>query len=521
MTISILFLLVGCVLGYVVSLLFAARKAAQTNLEAERTRMEMQLLLQQKQDDEQRIRQLQSEKESIQASVIEATQESIRCKTALENEVTRRAEASERLANLQNEHESTRRELTTTLAELAQQKTALHKEQEQSAKESARLAKLQEEYESARRELTTALAELAEQKTALKKEQEHREALAEKMKEMQEKHFAQFRNLAGEIMEQNAGKLKDTNKESMDALLKPLRMQLDSLGQAVKSTNETAAGNKASLEAAIKAMMEKTESLGKDAENLALALRGNTKKQGDWGELILERMLEESGLRKGEEYYLQENHKTDDGKDVRPDVVIRFPDKRCVIVDSKVSLTAYAQYTAAQTEEERRMHIAAHVNSVRKHIDELASKNYPDTVKGTISYVLMFMPNEASYMAAVQEDPTLQLEAYRKKVVLISPTNLLMSLQLAHNLWQKERQTQNVEAIFSRATKLYDKLASVQESLERVGKGIDQAHLAYTQAFNQLFRGRGNYAKQLDDLRQMGISPNKRLNLEDSDDTQE
>ncbi|MBR7108724.1 MAG: DNA recombination protein RmuC, partial [Akkermansia sp.] len=364
---------------------------------------------------------------------------------------------------------------------------------------------------------TTTLAELARCKTELQKEQEQRSAEAAKIKEMQEKHFAQFRNLAGEILEQNAGKLKDTNKESMDSLLKPLRLQLESLGKAVTATNETAAGNKASLEAAIKAMMEKTESLGKDAENLTLALRGNTKKQGDWGEMILERMLEESGLRKGEEYYVQENHKTEDGKDLRPDVVIRFPEKRCVIVDSKVSLTAYAHYSAAENEEERGRYLDAHVASVRKHIDELAAKDYKGTVEDTISYVLMFVPNEASYMAAVQAAPSLPLDAYRKKIVLISPTNLLMALQLAYNLWQKERQTQNVEKIIDRATKLYDKLATVQESLEKVGKGIDQAQGAYTQAINQLFHGRGNYAKQLEDLRKMGITPNKQLCLNDDD----
>ncbi|MBR1998471.1 MAG: DNA recombination protein RmuC, partial [Akkermansia sp.] len=428
-----------------------------------------------------------------------------------------KAEQEQRGQSLQQKTDALASELASARSEAVSLHTALTKEQEQRTADNARLATLQKEYETTRRELTTTLAELARCKTELQKEQEQRSAEAAKIKEMQEKHFAQFRNLAGEILEQNAGKLKDTNKESMDSLLKPLRLQLESLGKAVTATNETAAGNKASLEAAIKAMMEKTESLGKDAENLTLALRGNTKKQGDWGEMILERMLEESGLRKGEEYYVQENHKTEDGKDLRPDVVIRFPEKRCVIVDSKVSLTAYAHYSAAENEEERGRYLDAHVASVRKHIDELAAKDYKGTVEDTISYVLMFVPNEASYMAAVQAAPSLPLDAYRKKIVLISPTNLLMALQLAYNLWQKERQTQNVEKIIDRATKLYDKLATVQESLEKVGKGIDQAQGAYTQAINQLFHGRGNYAKQLEDLRKMGITPNKQLCLNDDD----
>ncbi len=475
--VSIILFIVGCALGYVLCQLMAARKNQAVLVETERAKVELNLLQQQKTEAEQKAQNLQVKVDTISG------------------------------------------ELTAARTDAVSLSTALAKEQEQRETDASRYSKLQTEYETTRNELTSTLAELARCKTALEKEQEQREAESAKIKEMQEKHFAQFRNLAGEILEQNAGKLKDTNKESMDSLLKPLRMQLESLGKAVTATNETAAGNKASLEAAIKAMMEKTESLGKDAENLTLALRGNTKKQGDWGEMILERMLEESGLRKGEEYYVQENHKTEDGKDLRPDVVIRFPENRCVVVDSKVSLTAYAHYSAAETEEERSRYLDAHVASVRKHIDELAAKDYKGTVEDTISYVLMFVPNEASYMSAVQAAPSLPLDAYRKKIVLISPTNLLMALQLAYNLWQKERQTQNVENIIDRATKLYDKLATVQESLEKVGKGIDQAQSAYNQAISQMFHGRGNYAKQLQDLRQMGISPNKRLKLnEDEED---
>ncbi|MBE6418540.1 MAG: DNA recombination protein RmuC [Akkermansiaceae bacterium] len=476
--VSIILFIVGCVLGFVVNQLAATRKNQEALVAAERTGVELNMLQQQKAEAEQKGQALQVHADKIAA------------------------------------------ELTVARTQAVSLSTALEHEKAQHNADNARLDALQKEYETTRNEFTSTLAELARCKTELEKEREQRESEASKIKEMQEKHFAQFRNLAGEILEQNAGKLKDTNKESMDSLLKPLRVQLESLGKAVTATNETAAGNKASLEAAIKAMMEKTESLGKDAENLTLALRGNTKKQGDWGEMILERMLEESGLRKGEEYYVQENHKTEEGKDLRPDVVIRFPEKRCVIVDSKVSLTAYAHYSAAENEQERSRYLEAHVASVRKHIDELAAKDYKGTVEDTISYVLMFVPNEASYMAAVQAAPSLPLDAYRKKIVLISPTNLLMALQLAYNLWQKERQTQNVEKIIDRATKLYDKLATVQESLEKVGKGIDQAQSAYSQAITQLFHGRGNYAKQLDDLRQMGISPNKRLKLNEEDEPQ-
>ena len=509
----ILLFVAGSALGYALCLLFSSRKQQATLLEVERIKTELSLLQQQKNEAEQQVKILQDKQDELREELSNSRTEVGSLKTELTKEQEQRVTEAAHYTKLQNEYETTRNELTSTLAELARYKTELEKEQEQRKTEATRYTKLQSEYETTRNELTSTLAELARYKTELEKEQEQRKTEAGKIQEMQEKHFAQFRNLAGEILEQNAGKLKDTNKESMDSLLKPLRVQLESLGKAVTATNETAAGNKASLEAAIKAMMEKTESLGKDAENLTLALRGNTKKQGDWGEMILERMLEESGLRKGEEYYVQENHKDENGKDFRPDVVIRFPENRCVIIDSKVSLTAYTMYSAAENDTERSNYLDAHIASVRKHIDELAAKDYKGLVEGTISYVLMFMPNEASYMAAVQAAPSLPQDAYRKKIVLISPTNLIMALQLAYNLWQKERQTQNVENIIDRATKLYDKLATVQESLEKVGKGINQAQSAYQLAISQMFNGRANYAKQLDDLRTMGISPNKRLKL--------
>ncbi len=429
----------------------------------------------------------------------------------------RDAEAAQ-LASVREDNTRFQADFPRILSELEHHKTALESERKRSREESERLAERESLYRCLQEQHTETLTALERCRTALEKEQLHRAEDEKRMQEIQAKNFAQFRNLAGEIMEQNAGKLKDTNRESMDGLLKPLREQLESLGKAVSHTNETAAGNKASLEAAIKAMMEKTESLGKDAENLTLALRGNTKKQGDWGEMILERMLEESGLRKGEEYFMQENHKTEDGRDVRPDVVIRFPDRRCVVVDSKVSLTAYTLYVAAEREEERINRLNAHVASIRKHIDELSTKDYSSVVEDSISYVLMFMPNEASYMAALQHSPDLPMEAYRRRIILISPTNLLMALQLAHNLWQKERQTRNVEKIFDRATRLYEKMCAVQDSLEKVGKGLEQAQNAYSKACDQLYRGRGNYARQLDDLRQMGISPAKRLRLDGEED---
>lgn len=351
---------------------------------------------------------------------------------------------------------------------------------------------------------------------------EAKTAMAERLRE-QETHWReqqkavldQFRSLSSQVLADNTHQLKSANREQMDALLAPLKQQLEGLGKAVQQTNTASASNTASLGKMIDMVLAKAEMLSADAENLTKALKGDSKKQGDWGELVLERMLEESGLKKGEEYYIQQSYATEGGRHLRPDVVVRFPDERSVIIDSKVSLTAYAAYAAAEDDESRHAALAAHVASVRKHIDELAAKDYSAVVRESVGYVLMFIPNEASYIAAVQAQPELPLEGYRKRVLLISPTNLLMALQLAYNLWQKERQTRNVEAIFDKASAIYDKCVLLTESFEDVGKNLRRALDAHEQAMSRFNSGRGNLTRQVEDLRQMGISPSKRLNLND------
>lgn len=406
----------------------------------------------------------------------------------------------------------TNQQVSLLRAEGERCKASLENEQMRRVEEANAVTDLRRELKVLNEELSHCRAETERYKTALQSEQEFRATDAKRIQEMQEKHYAQFCSLADKILEENSTRLKVSNQESMDGLLKPLREQLVHLGKAVHDSNVATAEHKASLEAALKGMLEKTDCLSKDAANLALALKGDSKKQGDWGEVVLERMLEDSGLRKNEEYFIQENFKTEDGRNVRPDVVIRFPDKRCVVIDSKVSLTAYAQYMAAPEHEETRFHyLNAHVASVRKHIDELADKCYDAVVENTISYVLMFVPNEASYIAAVQAAPSLPMEAYKKKIILISPTNLLMALQLAYNLWQKERQSRNVQSIFSRATLLYEKFATVKESFAAVGRSLDAAQVSYNTALSQFSEGKGSFSRQVQLLLKMGITPRKQM----------
>lgn len=332
-------------------------------------------------------------------------------------------------------------------------------------------------------------------------------------KEQQQAALDQFKAISTQVLTDNTHHLKSSNQEQMAALLTPLRQQIEGLGKAVQQTNTTNAGNKATLEELIRQMLDQTKRLDAEATNLTKALKGDNKKQGNWGELVLERMLEESGLRKNEEYYLQQTYATEEGRAARPDVVVRFPDNRCVIIDSKVSLTNYAAYVAAENEDERGIQLEAHIASVRKHINELSEKNYADTVKESVGYVLMFMPNEAAYIAAVQAHPELPLEGYSKGILLISPTNLLMALQLAHNLWQKERQANSMQAIVDQATGIYDQCYRLTESFDRMGKSLQSAQKAYEEAMGRFTSKRGCLIHRVEKLRTMGINTTKRLKI--------
>lgn len=327
-----------------------------------------------------------------------------------------------------------------------------------------------------------------------------------------------FSQLSQTILNGSTDKLKTENSEQMKAVLQPLRDQLETLQKAVRDTNANTAGSRSSMETLVKQLMERTESMSKDAVNLTKALKGDSKVQGDWGEMILERMLEDSGLRSGEEYVVQEVHKGEDGRILRPDVIIRLPENRAVIVDSKVSLTAYAQYTEAEDEVFREMYAKQHVESIRKHINELHEKNYAATVENSIGYVLMFMPNEAAYVLAMQKADQLPMEAYRKNVLLISPTNLMMALQLAYNLWQKERQTQSVNKIIEQAARIYDKCVNVEESFTALGKSLEQASQRYGEAMNRFKDGNGNLTRQVHKLTSMGVTPKKRLTVSDAEE---
>lgn len=336
----------------------------------------------------------------------------------------------------------------------------------------------------------------------------------ERQKQLEER----FEQLSRRVLDHNTDQLKASSKEQLSNVLQPLRDQLDVLRKAVTDTNTGNATARTSIETLVKQLMERADGISKDASNLTRALKGDSKMQGDWGEMVLSRLLESSGLHQGEEFSTQCSYKDKEGNLFRPDVVVHLPESRHIIIDSKVSLTAYARLMELEVDAapaDRTAALKAHVDSVRKHIQELAEKDYSSIVPGAIGHVLMFMPNESAYIGAVQAQPSLVHEAYESGVLLISPTNLLMALQLANNLWQKERQTRNVRNIIEQAESIYKKCATLDGSMEKIKRAIETLSKSYNQAYGQFKTGNGSLVRKLEELRRCGLNPNRLIALDE------
>lgn len=366
----------------------------------------------------------------------------------------------------------------------------------------------------------------------LQEERVHADNLRREADDQWNKKLEALKNEISRItLEQLAKKqdaLQDQNRSQMGELLQPIREKFAEFEKSVNESKTQNAVQKEDLKKSFESMMklfeqqqnqavnslkEQTDKIGNDAANLTKALKGDSKMQGDWGEMVLETILENSGLVRDEHFFVQDNVKDEDGKNFRPDVVVRFPEGRSVVIDSKVSLTAYADAMTADAEEIRTQRMAAHVQSVVKHIDELAAKKYDELVENAIGYVLLFIPNEAAYSAALKARPQLSQEAYKKKIIIISPSNLLMTLQLAYNLWQYDKQTKNVEKIVQSASGLYDKVALFQDSFEKIGSQIQTLSATFESAKGQLSEGKGNVLTRVEKFKELGITPKKQLRI--------
>ena len=322
----------------------------------------------------------------------------------------------------------------------------------------------------------------------------------------------EFRNLANEILEQKGKSFTESSRFHIQELLKPLGEKIQLFEKKVEDTYDKESKQRFALEKELKTLFELNARISVDAINLTKALKGESKTQGIWGEVILERVLEKSGLVKGREYEIQVSLKDANGRLRQPDVVIHLPDKKDVIVDSKVSLTAYEGYYSASDDDIRTQCLKQHIQSIRTHIKLLSEKNYQNlqTLK-SLDYVLLFLPVEAAFTLAIQEDERLFTEAFEQNIILVGPSTLLATLRTIHNIWRYEYQSKNAVEIAKRAGLLYDKFVAFTQDLEEVGKRIDQSQHAYELAHNKLMSGRGNLVTGVEKLKTLGARASKQL----------
>ena len=346
----------------------------------------------------------------------------------------------------------------------------------------------------------------------------------ESLNEAKEALTNQFKNLANEILEDKSKRFTEQNVANLDALLKPLQTKLSEFKEQVN----TSYGNEARERFALKSEIERLANLNlrmsDETRSLTQALKGDSKVQGNWGELVLESILESSGLRKGEEYLVQDSHTQTDGSRLQPDVVVKLPEGRSLVVDSKVSITAYSRHAEATDPTVSEQELAAHIQSLRQHIQGLSSKNYSSLYGiGSVDFVLMFVPIEPAFLLALKTAPNLYQEALAKNIVLVCPSTLMATLRTVAHLWRQDHQNRNALEIAKQCGTLYDKFVGFVDDLEKLGQRLDQAQTSYHDAFNKLKSGKGNLIRTAEKVRELGVKPSKNLSaplIESSADTE-
>ncbi len=335
------------------------------------------------------------------------------------------------------------------------------------------------------------------------------------LEKMEEKFRNEFKNLANEILEEKSKKFTEQNRENLDSLLKPLGEKITEFQKRVEETHKEDIKGRSALGQHLSMLQELNQKMSEEAKNLTKALKGDNKQQGNWGEVILQRILEKSGLVKGREYEVQESTTTSDGRRLQPDVVVQLPDEKKLVIDSKVTLTAYEAYTSSDDPDQQQKMLKQHISSLRAHVKGLSNKSY-EQIHGFQSpdFVLMFIPIEPAFGLAMQHSPDLYNEAFDKNIIIVSPTTLLATLATIENVWKQEYQNRHAMEIAERGGLLYDKFVGFVEDMQDIGNRIDQTQNSYQNAMGKLSEGRGNLVRQTEMLRELGAKASKKLPAE-------
>jgi DNA recombination protein RmuC len=371
---------------------------------------------------------------------------------------------------------------------------------------------VQGEYLEANEKISSLRETISRLETQLSEERSQNQEKIHLLENAREKMSLEFKNLANEILEKKGKDFTENNRENIENILKPLREKIQQFEKKVEDTYNRESNERFSLQKEIKNLQDMNSRLSTDALNLTNALKGESKTQGIWGEFVLERILENSGLHKDREYEIQKSLRTDEGGMRQPDVVIHMPENKDVIIDSKVSLVAYERYCSEEDETLKAEALKQHIQSIRTHIRTLSDKDYQNLeAVRTLDFIMMFLPVEPAFALAVQHDHSLFTEAFDKNIALVGPTTLMATLRTIQNIWRYEHQNSNAMDIAKRAGALYDKFVSFTEDLEEIGRRIDQTQTSYDQAHKKLTSGRGNLISNVEKLKTLGARASKSL----------
>ena len=446
----------------------------------------------------------------------------------LTRERSRRESAETELEKLEDKNSRVEEELKSSVrvastlnAEKASLKSSVKEKETAIAERDLRISGLEKRVSELSYRITEKESVLSSLRTTIEQERKSFEEKLAILDEAKKNLSEEFENLGNRIFEDTTRRFTDKNKADMETLLNPLREQIKDFEKKVSDTHRDASTDRASLKTHIENLKNLGEQMSSEALNLTTALKGESQTQGAWGEVVLKKALEMSGLSEGREYHSQSSYTGGNGNTLRPDVTVHLPEGKDVIIDSKVSLTAYERYVSCEDEKEKKGHLKEHLLSFKSHIKELSDKKYEDIPEiRSLNYVLMFVSLESAFILAIETDRDIYAEALEKNVIIVCPSTLLATLRTIHSIWQSERQNANAREIAESAGNMYEKFVTFVEHLENVGKRIEQSDTAYKSAMNSLSEGKGNLVRRALYLKELGIKTSKELPPEISERSQ-